>query len=84
MASSREAALAYLVRAGHYPPAAAEKRLEFLVHPTWRTVVFVYSEGEALLRRWIDAVPKADRPARFARLLHEQLTPGAILADLRD
>ena len=81
--ASREEAIDYLVRAGRYPRAVAEKRLEFLVHPTWRTVVFVYSEGEALLRRWIDAVPEADRPARFARLLHEQLTPGAILADLR-
>ena len=79
----REEALDYLVRAGHYPRAVAEKRLEFLVHPLWRTVVFVYSEGEALLRRWVHAVPEADRPARFARLLHEQLTPGAILADLR-
>ena len=61
----------------------AEKRLEFLVHPLWRTVVLVYSEGEALLRRWVHAVPEADRPARFARLLHEQFTPGTILADLR-
>ena len=81
--ATREEALDYLVRAGRYPRAAAEKRLEFIVQPTWRTVVFVYSEGEALLRRWIDAVPEADRPVRFARLLHEQLTPGAILADLR-
>jgi hypothetical protein len=80
--ASREEAIDYLVRVGRYPRAVAEKRLEFLVHPLWRTVVFVYSEGEALLRRWVDAVPERDRPARFARLLHEQLTPGAILADL--
>ena len=79
----REEAIDYLVRVGRYPRAVAEKRLEFLVHPLWRTVVFVYSEGEALLRRWVHAVPEADRPARFARLLHEQFTPGAILADLR-
>ena len=81
--ASREEALDYLVRAGRYPRAVAEKRLEFLVHPLWRTYIFVYSEGEALLRRWVVAVPEADRPARFARLLHEQLTPGAILAELR-
>jgi hypothetical protein len=81
--ASREEAIDYLVRVGRYPRAIAEKRLEFLVHPLWRTYVFVYSEGEALLRRWVDAVPERDRPARFARLLHEQLTPGAILADLR-
>jgi hypothetical protein len=79
----REEALDYLVRTGRYTPATAEKRLEFLEHPLWRTYIFVYSEGEALLRRWVHAVSDADRPARFARLLHEQLTPGAILADLR-
>jgi hypothetical protein len=44
--------------------------------------VFVYSEGEALLRAWVDAVPGADRAGRFARLLHEQLAPGAIAAEL--
>ena len=55
-------------------PTAA-KRLEFIEHPLWRTYVFVYAEGEALLRRWVEAVPAADRPARFGRLLHEQLTP---------
>jgi hypothetical protein len=79
----REDALRYLVQVGRFPPHVAEKRLEFLEHPLWRTYVFAYSEGEALLRRWVHAVPEADRPGRFARLLHEQLTPGAILADLR-
>ena len=79
----REEALRYLVRVGRFPPHVAEKRLEFLEHPLWRTYVFAYSEGEAVLRRWVHAVPEAGRPGRFARLLHEQLTPGAILADLR-
>jgi hypothetical protein len=40
--------------------------------------VFGYADGEALLRRWVDAVPADDRPARFGRLLHEQLTPAAL------
>ena len=79
----REEAIDYLVRAGRYPRAVAEIRLEFIMDPLWRTVVFVYSEGEALLRRWVHAVSEADRPARFARLLKEQVTPGAIVADLR-
>ena len=60
---------------GRYSPDVAEKRLEFIEHPLWRTYVFVYAEGEALLRRWLDAVPESERPARFGRLLHEQLTP---------
>jgi hypothetical protein len=82
--ASRAEVLDYLVWAGRYPRAIAEKRLEFLEHPLWRTYVFVYSEGEALLRRWVESVPEADRPGRFARLLHEQLTPGTIRSDLRD
>ena len=80
----RAEVLDYLASAGRYPRAIAEKRLEFLEHPLWRTYIFVYSEGEALLRRWVDSVPERDRPGRFARLLHEQLTPGTIRSDLRD
>jgi len=34
-----------------------------------------------MLRRWVDAVPAAERTARFGRLLHEQLTPATILAE---
>ena len=60
----------------------AEKRLEFIEHPLWRTYVFVYSEGEALLRRWLEAVPEADAPARFGRLLREQISPATIVAEL--
>jgi hypothetical protein len=63
-------------------PERATKALEFIEHPLWRTYVFVYSEGEQLLARWLDAVPPNARAARFGRLLHEQLTPGAIVAEL--
>jgi hypothetical protein len=63
-------------------PEHAEKRLEFIEHPLWRTYVFVYSEGEALLRRWLGTVPDADAPARFSRLLREQITPALIVAEL--
>ena len=74
--------LAWLQRVGRFTPAVAAKRLEFIEHPLWRTYVFVYHEGEALLRRWLEAVPEADRVARFGRLLREQLTPTAIAAEL--
>ncbi len=73
--------LDYLVTVGRFTPAVAAKRLEFIEHPLWRTYVFVYAEGEALLADWLDRVPEAERPARFGRLLHEQLTPGAIAAE---
>jgi hypothetical protein len=72
--------VAYLQDVGRFPPVAAAKRMEFIEHPLWRTYVFAYAEGEALLRRWVDAVAPAKRPARFARLLHEQLTPAMVTA----
>jgi hypothetical protein len=79
---SHDETLAYLQRVGRYPRAIAEKRLEFIEHPLWRTYVFVYHEGEALLRRWIEAVPVTERVARFGRLLREQLSPPAIAGEL--
>jgi hypothetical protein len=72
----------YLVEMALMTPERAEKRLSFIEHPLWRTYVFVYSEGEALLRRWLETAAPADQPARFARLLHEQLTPSAIEDEL--
>jgi hypothetical protein len=80
--ASHDEVLAYLERVGRLAPAVAAKRLEFIEHPLWRTYVFVYSEGHALLARWLEAVDEADRPARFARLLHEQLTPAAVRSEL--
>lgn len=78
----REEALAYLERRLLTTPERAAKRLEFIAHPLWRTYVFVYFEGERLLRRWLELVPPADQPARFRRLLMEQLTPGAIVEEI--
>ena len=75
---SHEEVLDYLIEVGRYSPETAPKRLEFIEHPLWRTYVFVYAEGEALLRRWLEAVPESERTARFGRLLHEQLTPGSV------
>jgi hypothetical protein len=63
-------------------PERAEKRLEFIEHPLWRTYIFVYSEGEALLGRWLELVPEADQADRFRRLLVEQLTPATVAGDL--
>lgn len=79
---SHDEVLAWLERVGRFAPAAAAKRLEFIEHPLWRTYVFVYHEGETLLRRWLEAVPESEGAARFGRLLREQLTPTAIAAEL--
>jgi hypothetical protein len=80
--TSHDDVLAYLREVALMAPDRAAQRLSFVEHPLWRTYVFVYSEGEALLGSWLDLVPDADRAGRFARLLHEQLTPGAIAAEL--
>jgi hypothetical protein len=79
---SHDEVLDYLRDVGGYPTPAAAKRLEFIEHPLWRTYVFVYAEGEALLSRWIALGGPEQEATRFDRLLHEQLTPGAILAEL--
>ncbi len=79
---SHDEVLAWLEHVGRYAPDVAVKRLEFIEHPLWRMYVFAYHEGEALLRPWLTAVPEPDRAGRFGRLLHEQLTPGAIAAEL--
>jgi hypothetical protein len=80
--ASHDETLAYLQRVGRYPPRLAGKILEFIEQPLSRTYVFVYHEGEILLRRWLEVVPAEERPARFGRLLHEQLTPTAVADEL--
>jgi hypothetical protein len=49
----------------------AAKAVEFLVHPTWRAYLTCYVEGFPLCRAFCGG-----DPARFERLLSEQLTPG--------
>ena len=80
--SSHDAVLGYLRDVGLMAPDRAAQRLSFIEHPLWRTYVFVYTEGEALLRRGIEQVPSSEQPARFGRLLHEQLTPGSVADEL--
>ena len=75
---SHDEALAYLQDVGRFAPDLAAKRLEFIEHPLWRTYVFAYADGEALLRRWVEAVPEPEQADRFGRLLHEQLTPAEV------
>jgi hypothetical protein len=80
--ASHEQVLAYLQEVGLMAPDRAAKRLEFIEHPLWRTYIHVYDEGAALVGRWLDAVPPAEQAARFGRLLHEQVTPGALLEEI--
>ena len=77
----REQAITYQVDLGRTNPDTAAKRIDFIAHPLWRLYDYVYTEGEALLKAWLDVVPRDDRDARFGRLLREQLTPPAIRAE---
>jgi hypothetical protein len=52
----------------------AAKAVEFLTHPTWRAYLTCYVEGLPLCRTFVGG-----DPARFERLLTEQLTPGDLI-----
>ncbi|MDQ6617952.1 MAG: DUF885 domain-containing protein [Actinomycetota bacterium] len=60
----------YLARWSLLSRVRAEKAVQFLTDPTWRAYVYCYAEGVARCRRFV-----AGDPARFARLISEQLTP---------
>jgi hypothetical protein len=64
-----------VARWGLLPRDRAAKAVAFLTHPTWRSYLTCYVEGFPLCRAFT-----AGDPARFDRLLTEQLTP----ADLAD
>jgi hypothetical protein len=56
----------------------AAKAVEFLVHPTWRAYLTCYVEGLPLCRAFVGG-----DPARFDRLLSEQLTPDVLSEQIR-
>ena len=63
-----------VARWGLLPRDRASKAVEFLTHPTWRAYLTCYVEGFPLCRAFSDG-----DPARFDRLLSEQLTPSDLL-----
>lgn len=73
----------YFARYALETPERARKRLSFIADPLWRAYIFTYHVGYDLLGAWLD-LPADDagdtRQARFAHLLAEQVTPGAVLA----
>jgi len=66
---------AYLRRWSLRPPDEVEKTIEFVTHPTWRAYVAVYETGRRLVEAWCGG-----DPARFRRLLTEQLTTTDLLS----
>jgi len=80
---SRDEVRRFLVDDALRSPQQAEKTLEFITHPLWRTYVFCYAGGQQLLGEWCCAAgdPAAQRE-RFFRLLTEELTPSGIAEEL--
>jgi hypothetical protein len=70
--------IAEVARWGLLSPDRAAKAVEFLMHPTWRAYLTCYVEGLPLCRAFVDG-----DPARFERLLSEQLTPDVIEEQIR-
>ena len=62
--------VSYIERWGLAPRKRAEKSVEFLTDPTWRAYTTCYDEGLPLCRAYV-----AGDPARFERLITEQVTP---------
>ncbi len=68
-----------VARFGLLPRARASKVVEFLTHPTWRAYLTCYVEGLPLCRAFVGG-----DPARFERLLSEQMTPDQLAAQTAD
>ncbi len=64
-----------VVHWGLLPRPRAEKAVEFLTNPTWRSYITCYAEGLALCRSFVSG-----RSERFARLITEQLVPADLVA----
>jgi hypothetical protein len=73
-----ETVTAEVARFGLLSRERAAKAVEFLTHPTWRAYLTCYVEGLPLCRAFVDG-----DPARFDRLLSEQLTPDVLAEQIR-
>jgi hypothetical protein len=65
----------YLMRWALSSRARAESIVRFMTDPVWRSYITTYADGYSLCRDWV-----AGDPARFRRLLTEQLSPADLLA----
>ena len=70
-----ESAVDYAERWAVLPRSRAEKLVEFLTDETWRAYMTCYVEGLPLCRSFVSG-----DPARFERLITEQLTPDQLVA----
>jgi hypothetical protein len=72
--ATEDEALEYLKDRALMSDRRASQAMKFIADPMWRSYVTTYEDGYEVCKTWVDG-----DPARFKRLLTEQLTP----ADLR-
>jgi hypothetical protein len=72
--ASVEEAQAYVQRWSLTTPEEAAHSVSFVVDPTWRAYAITYSAGRDLCEAWVGG-----EPARFARLLTEQVRVADLL-----
>lgn len=72
--ATAEDAQDYLMRWGLSSEKRARQNTRFMTDPLWRSYVTTYVDGLRVCRDWV-----AGDPARFKRLLTEQLTPADLL-----
>ena len=72
---SEDDAFAYLKRWGLTSDKRAKQGIRFMTDPVWRSYITTYTDGYRICKAFV-----AGDPARFKRLLTEQLTPAEIQA----
>jgi hypothetical protein len=65
----------YLMRWALASEQRASRVLRFMTDPAWRSYITTYTDGYRVCRAFVDG-----DPARFKRLLTEQLTPADLQA----
>ena len=70
---SEEEGFAYLKRWGLTSDKRAKQGIRFMTDPVWRSYITTYTDGYRICKAFVDG-----DPARFKRLLTEQLTPAEI------
>ncbi|HET9782147.1 MAG TPA: DUF885 domain-containing protein [Candidatus Dormibacteraeota bacterium] len=73
--ADRDAAMRYLRRWSVETDERLEQSLDFLIHPVWRAYNPIYEAGYRAVAAWTNG-----EPARFRRLLTEQLTASDLTA----
>ena len=71
--ASEEEAIEYWMKWGLRSAKLAKQSIRFATDPVWRSYVSTYTDGYELCREFV-----CGDPARFKRLLTEQLTPSAL------